>query len=229
MQPEYLRIPEDADDSKVYNIDVSQSKGVIDWQKMVSARSKSSYAKATDWDTSIDSCFDETHQAAGSNSVSCDADRFISLATAATHQAGNFLEACRPPCQSDDLAPVLDLETDGGASTGRDRCEEPAGRQIVGRGFEWLAIIKTGFGACPSIYCNKTLWETRFGSEGHRTADCEIWKSRFSRFRRVAPQMPPGLEWAIWQSTEHSKIAGIGGHVDATCSVPNFEFAEVTA
>ena len=220
----YFQFPDDIDDQKIYGIDVSHHKGAIDWHKVKKAGAQFSYAKATEGRTYVDSRFVANHQGARAAGLPVGAYHFLSHGTLPKDQAANFISNYKPVRMSDDLPPVLDLEWDKRPGTNYDRWNGQSSKQIVEKCLTWLDIVEREFGVQPLIYTNKNWWENMLGDEGRRLASYKIWMSRYGKFNLPAPPMPDGLSWAIWQFTEHGRIPGIDGRVDANFLAPNFQF-----
>ncbi len=214
--------PGDADDGKVYGIDVSHHKGVIDWARVAAAGAKFSYTKATQGRSFVDKRLADNMTGARSNGIPTGAYHFLSSNYDIEEQVQNFIRTYDKVRRADDLPPVLDLEWDLDFRTKTDRWAAKSARQIVAMSLYWLAQIESKYGVKPIIYTNKYWWEARLGAEGRRLARYRIWMSRYGRFNDAAPPMPTGLDWALWQFTEHGQIPGIRDRVDVNFIAPDF-------
>ena len=219
----YFDFEKDADDGKTYGIDVSHHKGNIDWARVKDAGAEFSYAKATEGKTFTDPRFVANHRGARNVGLPVGAYHFMSHGTEPADQAANFIGVYKPERQTDDMPPVLDLEWDKKPGTNYDRWTGQTPQRIVDKCIAWLNIVEADFGVKPLIYTNKYWWEKMLGDEGKRLASYKIWMSRYGKFDLPAPPMPEGLKWAIWQFTEHGRIAGIDGRVDVDFLAPDFK------
>lgn len=217
-----FRFPRDADDGKTYGIDISHHNGKVNWRSVARAGVRFAYLKATEGVTFVDRRFAANLAAARRNAVPVGAYHFFSAGTSPKRQADNFLRIYGRRATGRDLPPVLDLEWDPNRRR-QDRWTRRTPRQIVDRALVWLRHVEQTLGVRPIIYTNKSWWEARIGRHGRRLQDYAIWISRYGKFGRANPPMPRGLQWAIWQFTEHGRVAGVRGKVDVNFLAPSFD------
>lgn len=211
---QYFDFSQDADDDKIYGIDVSHHQQDIDWDKVFAAGAQFGYVKATQGATVVDARFQENIHAAILSGIPSGAYHFLSSLTPADRQADNFITAYATWHESCLLPPVIDMEWDKKSADEPDRWESKSPEEIVSMAQTLLERIESELGVKPVIYTNKSWWEARIGSVGEVLSKYPLWMSRYGLFNELNPPIMDGFDWLIWQFTEHGKIDGISGTVD---------------
>ncbi len=212
----------DADDRKIYGIDVSHHAGDIDWSKVAGAGARFSYIKASQGVTLVDGRFRENIKGAIRSGIPAGAYHFLSSLTPADRQADTFIGEYGPWHAQCALPPVVDIEWDKRSADSRDRWERKTSQAIVAMAQTVLERIEREFGVRPLIYTNKSWWESRIGKAGNVLSDYPLWPSRYGGFDESAPPVMSGFNWVLWQFTEHGKIDGINTSVDVNWCKPGF-------
>jgi GH25 family lysozyme M1 (1,4-beta-N-acetylmuramidase) len=124
----------------------------------------------------------------------------------AREEANVFLAEVGKDYSSNDLPPVLDVESPFNDLSGA----------LLRRWIRnWLVKVEKELGVRPLIYTNVSSWSatgntTRFAQQGYR-----LWVANFDVPR---PQVPAenwaGFGWSIWQYTSTGSVSGIAGDVD---------------
>ncbi len=125
----------------------------------------------------------------------------------AVDQANYFVAVAGTTRQAGDLAPMLDLEDDGGLS--------PA--QLVAWTHTWLDTVARLTGRRPVIYTYAYFWRTAMADDQGFTGYPLFPPDYHDRSGQSQPLMPlPGgwQRWTFWQYTDAGQVPGISGPVD---------------
>ncbi|HQY65128.1 MAG: hypothetical protein IPF92_03900 [Myxococcales bacterium] len=99
---------------------------------------------------------------------------------------------------SDDLPPVLDLETRDGLSAAT----------VVARAKRWLARVEAALDVRPMVYTAAFM----SGVTGTNFSSYPLWVANYGV---TCPELPSGWsKWLFWQDSSTGRIAGVTGDVD---------------
>ncbi len=189
----------------LFGIDISHHQMDIDWDKVKQSGISFVFIKATEGNTYSDPMFKKHWSDAKQKGILRGAYHFYHYTDAPDTQASFFINTVKNVWTSEDLLPVLDLETytpNSGVSV------EQYSKDVK----RWLNLVEDHFKKRPMIYTDKLradtyLQDTAFASYPLWIAEYEVTK----------PDLPiiwekPG--YALWQYSETGKINGIQGFVD---------------
>ncbi|WP_462185673.1 GH25 family lysozyme [Frankia sp. CcWB2] len=129
----------------------------------------------------------------------------------AVDQAQRFITVSGLTRAAGQLAPVLDLEDDGGL--------DPATLAAWTRAF--LEKIETETGRAPILYTYRSFWTKKLADD-HSFARYPFWFAIYNN--KATPGWLPGgwTKWALWQYTSSGNVPGIMGNVDLNvlCCTP---------
>jgi GH25 family lysozyme M1 (1,4-beta-N-acetylmuramidase) len=187
-------------------IDVSAVQGDIDWSAVKGDGIQFAYIKATEGATFNDKKFIANWASAAAQGIKRGAYHFFQPGTDVAAQSQNFINALGT-LGSDDLPPVLDIETNG------QNWDLLPQAQRIPAVLKWLNAVKAQFGQTPVIYTNRASVSAIFGDDPGDLAQFPLgvasWTSASS------PSLPAGWNsWAMWQYTDSGTVAGIAGNVD---------------
>jgi len=102
--------------------------------------------------------------------------------------------------EDDDLAPVIDVEDDGGLS--------PA--TVAARVNQWVDYVRAATGRTPIVYTAYYFWRDEVGDADPRGAP--LW---IANYGVSCPLVPDAwARWTFFQHTETGRVPGIVGNVD---------------
>jgi lysozyme len=184
----------------IHGIDVSHYQRRIAWKEVKDMQVRNirigfAFIKATEGTDRIDPQFRRNWVKAEEVGLPRGAYHFFHPARSARAQALNFIETVN--LKTNDLPPVLDVETTNGRST----------REVKEKVKEWLDIVEAHYGVRPIIYTNADFYEKQLGDEFNRYP---LWVAHY--FQPVAPRI--GRKWQFWQHSERGRVNGIRGAVD---------------
>lgn len=181
-------------------IDVSYYQGVIDWNAAKAAGTEFAFIRISDGARFLDPKFSANWTGSKAAGVIRGAYQFFRPTQDITAQANIMINAVGQ-YQPGDLAPVIDVEADGGLPPST----------VAARVKQWVDLVKAGTGAAPIIYTGKYFWRDEVG--GSRTfSDHALW---IAQYTSQCPDLPsPWTRWTFWQHSDRGSMAGIRGNVD---------------
>ena len=180
---------------KLSGIDVSQYQGKVDWGAVKDAGIGFVYLKATEGEHTKDRRFKNNAAALDELGIPYGAYHFFEPREKGDKQAKHFLDNVSV---SNQLPPVIDIETQAGVHTGQIK----VGLKL------WLSAVETNTGCKPIIYTYKSYWEKHLGDDFN---DYALWLADYADH----PTLPQGVEnWVFWQHSEKGTVNGIRGNVD---------------
>jgi GH25 family lysozyme M1 (1,4-beta-N-acetylmuramidase) len=181
-------------------IDVSYYQGVIDWSAAKAAGTEFAFIRLSDGARFRDPKFTANWEGAKAAGVIRGAYQFFRPTQDIALQADMMVKAIGRYTPGD-LAPVIDVEADGGLA--------PA--TVAARVKQWVDLVKTGTGIAPIIYTGKYFWRDEVG--GSRAfSDHSLW---IAQYTSLCPDLPaPWTRWTFWQHSDRGRMAGIRGNVD---------------
>jgi lysozyme len=182
-----------ADAGAVRGIDVSHYQGRIDWTAVEGEGIAFAFVKASEGATFVDPAFARNWTALGGTRIARGAYHRFRPRVDAVAQARHFLAVA--PVTDGGLPPVLDVESVEGVSDAR----------LVSGVRAWLAEVERATGRRPIVYT-----KPRFRREhlGRALDDYPLWTAEYG------VDAPSIDRWALWQHSEHGRIAGIAKEVD---------------
>ncbi len=126
----------------------------------------------------------------------------LPIATA-VDQADRFLAVTGLTRSAGQLAPVLDLEAQGGLSAA----------QLAGWAHAFLEEIETRTGRAPILYTYRSFW-TDIMQNTTSFSRYPLWFARYNG--GSSPGALPGgwQQWSMWQYTSTGNVPGIAGDID---------------
>ena len=195
----------------VRGVDVSRWKGSIQWPRVAQGGYRFAFAEATNG-FAADRAYARNRAGAKAAGLGFGAFHFARPAGStpagvianAVAQADFFVTVAGP--QTGELAPVLDLERNGGLSPVSLRAWTSA----------WLDEVQLQVGIRPTIYASPTFWRHSMRDASvFATGGSELW---VAHWRVPAPRVPAAnwaaSGWTFWQWTNCSRVPGIRGCVD---------------
>ena len=157
------------------------------------------FLKATEGNSNKDAKFPQFWAAARAAGVKRGAYHFFHPDIDANVQAKFFLDYMGP-LEAGDLAPVLDLEIDGGCDAA----------DVVKGAITFLQAVEAGCGKKPYIYASPGFLQ----SIGNPSAFAAypLWLARYTNVQPIAPK--PWAKWVFWQNSESGVAPGVLGHCD---------------
>ncbi|MBA3458043.1 MAG: hypothetical protein H0T42_33480 [Deltaproteobacteria bacterium] len=182
-------------------IDVSYHQGVINWNAVKAGGIEFAFIRVSDGANFRDPKFATNWAAAKSAGVIRGVYQFFRPTQNIQTQATILINAVGGTYQPGDLAPVIDVEADGGLA--------PA--TVASRVKQLFDLVKAGTGIAPIIYTGKYFWRDEVG--GSRTfSDSPLW---IAQYTNQCPDLPsPWTRWTFWQHTDRGRISGINANVD---------------
>jgi len=195
----------------VPGIDVSYWDAGIDWPKVRATGQRFVVAKSTEGITYKDPTFDDNWFGAKSAGLLRGAYHFFRCNVDAKKQADYFIDYVKTVKDNGELPPVLDLETNDGAS--KDKIV--AGAKI------WLDRVEAAFGKKPIIYSGQYFLQDYLvvagGGPPAWAKDYPLWLAQYPNqyIEGMKPTLPRGwFSYTIWQYSDKGKVNGINASVD---------------
>jgi GH25 family lysozyme M1 (1,4-beta-N-acetylmuramidase) len=195
----------------VPGIDVSYWDAGIDWPKVRATGQRFVVAKATEGITYKDPTFDDNWFGAKSAGLLRGAYHFFRCNVDAKKQADYFIDYVKTVKDNGELPPVLDLETNDGAS--KDKI-------VVGAKI-WLDRVEAAFGKKPIIYSGQYFLQDYLvvagGGPPAWAKDYPLWLAQYpyQYVEGMKPTLPRGwFSYTIWQYSDKGKVNGINASVD---------------
>jgi len=195
----------------VRGIDVSRWKGSIAWSRVAHGGYRFAFAEATNGFTA-DPTYARNHGGAKAAGLAFGAFHFArpagstprAVVANAIAQADRFVSVAQS--QTGELAPVLDLERNGGLAPPSLRAWTAA----------WLGEVQLQIGIRPTIYASPTFWRKAVGDASvFALTGSSLW---IAHWHVAAPRVPAAnwgaSGWSFWQWTNCSHVPGIRGCVD---------------
>ena len=114
----------------------------------------------------------------------------------AVAQANHFLQVAELP---GDLPPVIDVESDFGASN----------TTMINGVQAWLDTVAQSVGRAPMVYTTASFWNAHLNSD---FGSYPLWIARYSQSE---PVVPTGwTTWNFWQYSQSGTVNGVSGDVD---------------
>lgn len=184
----------------VHGIDISHHQGEIDWDKLAKAENEGSgihfvFMKATEGTDWADSTFQHNFKKARDKGFIRGAYHFFSNTSPAEKQADFFCE--QVDLVSNDLPPVLDVETRGAYSEDSLRLEVK----------NWLRRVEAHYGIKPIIYTSRKFKERYLNDDS-----LDIYPFWIAHY--YVDSLTYQGKWTFWQHTDMGRLPGIKGRVD---------------
>lgn len=181
-----------------HGIDVDLYQGDIDWKGVNASGISFAFAKATEGATS-DPRFAQNWSGMKEAGVTRGAYHFYDSSELPEAQAQLFIDTVT--LESGDLAPMVDIESVGGAGA--------ASPTIAPDLRKYLELIEQHFGVEPIIYTNASFWDENMDDS---FGEYPLWVADYGA---SSPQLPSGWDhWVFWQHSESGSVPGISGAVD---------------
>lgn len=186
----------------VKGIDVSVWQGTIDWDRVATTDVRFAYVRIGDGlggDSQFGRNWGETRRVG----IRRGAYHYFRPNLDAGAQADHFLAtvAAAGGYQSDDLPPMIDVETTGGQSAAT----------ITSRMRTWIDRVAAATGKRPIIYTGPYFWDDN--GLGASFAGDPLWTAHWTG--AACPYVPDAWSaWTIWQYSATGSVAGIDGDVD---------------
>lgn len=173
----------------------------IDWPAVQAGGSSFAVVKATEGTTYTNPYFSADWAAAGSAGLVRGAYHYARPSGSAAAQARAFVAVVGSTRERGSLAPVLDLEDDGGLA--------PA--DLVAWAHSFLDTVEQLTGRLPILYTYPSFWHTAMADNTGFGAS-PLW---LASYRSTPPATLPGwAQWTLWQHTDAARLPGIGAAVD---------------
>lgn len=188
---------------KIRGIDVSYYQGNIDWKEVSKPAEEAEkniqfvFIKATEGVLIKDRKFNKNWKGSKEHGITRGAYHFYRPSKDPEKQAKHFIRNVK--IQKGDLAPVLDIEVDGGKSA----TELRAGLK------KWIKLVEAHYGIKPIIYSNAQFYHDYL--EGHFD-NYPIWVAHY-HVKKVKMRNK-NRKWHFWQLTDRGKFRGINHDVD---------------
>ena len=203
-RPRFVRYPafgiDLPENYKLHGIDVSHHQDNIDWDDVKAMQVKQvkigfAFIKATEGLGDMDNNFRRNWYLARQVGIPRGAYHFFISSKSGKAQAENFIATCR--LQKGDLPPVLDIETNNGASP----------EDIRQRAKDWLERIEQYYQVKPIIYTNVDFYKNFLAGSFE---DYPLWVAHY------LVQDKPRIDrnWLFWQHNEKGHVNGIDAPVD---------------
>lgn len=190
-------------DTTVPGIDVSVYQGTIDWDALAaSGEVEFAYIRVGDG-MGTDSQFDRNWPEARRVGVRRGAYQYFRPGRDPLELAEHYLSIINDSggYSSDDLPPMIDVETTDGQSAAviRDNVRV------------WVDTIEAATGMRPIIYTGSYFWDDNVGFDDF--SDYHLWTPHYTSAE--CPLMSDSWEmWTIWQYSSTGRVTGIEGNVD---------------
>ena len=183
--------------NQLSGIDVSKWQGTVDWKSVRQSGIAFAFARATYGVSEVDSCFNENWQGMQEAGIVRGAYHFFLSADDPAQQAEFFIRTVGS-LSPGDLAPVIDVEADGGTDG-----------DYVASVKVWLSTVEQGLGRRPIIYTAPSFWNENFtGGFG----SYPLWVAEYGV---TSPKAVNGwANWTFWQYSSTGKVAGVNTSVD---------------
>lgn len=186
-------------DPIVAGIDVSYYQGQIDWPTVAAHDVKFAFIRVSDGATFADPLFARNWHQAQRAGIARGAYQYFRPDQDAIVQADLMIAAVR--AEPGELAPVIDVETDGGLRPGA----------LATRIRVWIDRVRDRLGVEPIIYASPDFWRDAVGG-----ADIpqHLWVAHYTAQGQCPRVPPPWLRWTYWQYSESGRVPGIDTKVD---------------
>ncbi|WP_242606075.1 GH25 family lysozyme [Frankia sp. Cppng1_Ct_nod] len=184
----------------------------IDWSGVRSAGIRFAVIKATEGKSYTNPYFAADHSLATQAGLAVGAYHYarpvLPIATA-VEQADRFLSVTGLTRSDEQLAPVLDLEVDGGLSTS----------QLTEWTRTFLEEVETRTGRAPILYTYRSFW-TDTMQNNPSFSGYPLWFAIYNGASSSGGPSSPGAlpggwtKWLMWQYTPSALVRGITGYVD---------------
>lgn len=184
----------------IHGIDVSHHQSYIDWEEVKAmqvqnVRLEFCFIKATEGVNRVDDKFKRNWRKAKDAGLCRGAYHFFDPTASGADQAGNFIATVS--LATNDLPPVLDIETIRGVSK----------KDMQTRIQQWLDIVERNYHVRPVIYTNAGFYKDYLAG----TFDIyPLWVAHY--FAKGKPRVD--RDWSFWQHSESGNVNGIKSHVD---------------
>ena len=184
----------------VRGIDISHHNSTVTWNQVVEQGYSFVFIKATEGGDYVDPAFLTNWSGASAAGMKKGAYHFFNFCKTGAEQADNFIKTVPPEAGA--LPMVLDLEQSN------DCAQMPAKAAFLLDLAAFSAKIKAAYGFAPVLYINNAIYNQYLAGAA---AGYKLW---MADPYHMAPVMPAGESWAIWQYNWHGTVAGIGTEVD---------------
>ena len=184
-------------------LDVSHHQGDINWEKLMVKSGFDSiiqfvYCKATEGNTHLDTKWERNRKALNNLGIPNGAYHFFIPTNPPRPQAEHFINNWKK--RDIDLAPVLDVETEGFSD-----------KDLIAKMKIWLTQVEQKSGVRPIIYTSLHFYETKFQNEFQ---DYQFWIASYSR----KPSCINDKRIIHWQYSETGTLPGLSELVDLSVS-----------
>ncbi len=184
----------------VEGIDVSYYQGTIDWNAVKAGGVVYAFIRVSDGLNTKDPKFATYWADSRTAGVYHGAYQYFEPSQDAIMQA-DLLLSTMGTMQSDDLPPVIDVETAGGLSA----------TQLASKVQQWVSHVGAAIGRPPIIYTGGPFWDSSVGGANMTTSP--LWHAQYTT--AACPTIAdPWTTWAFWQYTDSGTISGISGSMD---------------
>ena len=178
-------------------IDVSKWQGVVNWKEVQQAGMAFAFARATYGTSEVDSSFKDNWDGMKEAGIVRGAYHFFIAAEDTVRQAVFFISTVGS-LDTDDLPPVIDVESDSGVSS-----------NLVADVQTWLDAVAKGLGRTPIIYTAPAYWNANMNSD---FGNYPLWVAEYGV---AEPKAVNGwTSWTLWQYSSTGKVGGVSGAVD---------------
>ena len=154
------------------------------------------YIKATEGETMVDENFAQSWQNAALHQIRRGAYHYFLPSKDASAQAKHFIKTVGA-LRSDDLPPVLDVET---------IVKKDGAKKLSEKALKWLQAVEEHYGIKPVVYCPDNY--ALFILSSDIKDNYPIWVAHYG------VRFPLYRSWKCWQFSETSIIKGIPGLAD---------------
>jgi lysozyme len=190
----------------VSGIDVSKWQGTIDWPRVKDDGVSFAFVKATEGVGYVDPKFSTNITNAHAAGVAVGAYHFATPYTSgvndAVAEADDFVDATEAFLVPGYLRPVLDLEQN--LTLGKTTLSNWV--------HAWMNRVEERSGVEPLIYCSSYTTRTYLDPS---VSQYDLWVAQWTYDVNSTPSTGIWNDWAFWQWSDSSAVAGISGAVDA--------------
>ena len=194
----YFSIPVSSGSYPIKGVDVSSYQGSVDWEKLYKQDIAFAFIKATEGSSHVDKMFAQNWEAVRKTEIRAGAYHFMSLETAGSAQAENFLGTVM--ARRGMLPPVIDVELYGSFTYA-----EPSVQHLQSILTPLLKAVKEETGKAPIIYTTPHLYSKYIAG----TYDNDIWIAD----TKLASPLSDGRTWTFCQYSVSGRLEGYEGGV----------------
>ncbi len=189
----------------IVGVDVSHYQGSPTWSTVKASGQMFAITKATEGQTYTDTTFSANYSGIAATGMIRGAYHFARPDTGANDavlEADHFIAVAGTFAGAGKLAPVLDLEANGGLSSSA----------LITWTHDFLNEVQRLTGRTPIIYTGPSFWQTSMANSTAFTT-YPLWIAHYTT--ASSPTIPGGwANYTFWQYTSSATIDGISGSVD---------------